>query len=51
MFDDSVGIPEMIPVSPLRAVPLKESPAGSAGSISHVPDSIPVRFGRMIKSD
>ena len=47
----SVGIPVMIPVSPERAIlPLNSNPAGSAGIIDQVPDSIPVKLGRIMKS-
>ena len=45
-------MPEIIPVSPERAIlPLKSNPAGSAGIIDHVPDSIPVKLGIIMKSD
>ena len=48
----SVGIPEIIPVSPERAIlPLNSNPAGSGGIIDHVPDSIPVKLGIITKSD
>ena len=50
--DVSDGVPEMIPDSPERAMlPLNSNPAGRAGLIDHVPDSIPVKFGRMTKPD